>query len=387
MWGSQVTSQVALNALYFVLTIKVYELTSSNTVVSILILTFTVPSIFLGYIAGVYIDQVNLKKALLVSNFIRAFSILALIFFINSTVVVFLLVLVLAIATLFFIPAEGSSIPALVEDSDLIAANSLFSISLQVGLIVGFLVGGFALNIFGESATLIAIFIFFLISLLLSILLPKNIKSEAKEQKIGLLKSFWEGIKFIATTKVVRDAIFFLTLTTTIFFVLATIGPGYVDKVLNLKVKYSSALVIAPAVAGMVAGAIVLSHIANRLTERALVNIGLFGMGVTFLALAAVGAKELGRFFQLFSLLCIFLLGVGNAFVNIPTTTAFQKNTPEKLRGRAYGLLGTFISGVAALPVILSGAVGDIFGVRSVLTILGVVVLSFGLYRLRVKTL
>lgn len=365
---------------------KIYELTSSNTVVSILILTFTAPSIFLGYLAGVYVDQINLKKAMLVTNFLRAISVLALIFFIQHTFVVLALVLILAIATLFFIPAEGSAIPALVKERDLIAANSLFSLSLQTGLVIGFLIGGFALNLLGESFTLAGIFVFFIISVLLNFFLPKNIKSEVKLHKVGLLKSFWEGIKFILTTKTVRDSIFFLTLTTTIFFILATIGPGYVDRILNLNIKYSSALVIAPAVVGMASGSVLLSHIAHRLTERALVNIGLLGSGGTFLILASFGNHQLGIFFQIFSLFCIFLLGVENAFITIPITTAFQKNTPEKMRGRAYGLLGTFISGVAAIPVILSGAIGDIFGVRSVLTVLGIVVLGFGLYRLRVRS-
>lgn len=363
-----------------------YELTSSNTVVSILILTFTAPSIFLGYLAGVYVDQVNLRKVLLITNTIRAFSVLFLIFFIQFQPLVFLLVFILAVATLFFIPAEGSAIPALVPEAELIAANSLFSLSLQTGLIVGFLAGGFSLNLLGESFTLAAIFTCFIVSVLLSFFLPKNIKSEVKLNKVGLLSSFWDGIKFIITTKAVRDSIFFLTLTTTIFFILATIGPGYVDKILKLNIKFASTLVIAPAVVGMAIGSVIISHIANRLTERVLVNIGLLGLGITFLVLASFGNYQFGIFFQIFSLFCILLLGIENAFITIPITTAFQKNTPEKMRGRAYGLLGTFISGVAALPVILSGAIGDIFGVRTVLTVLGIIVMCFGLYRLRAKT-
>ena len=322
---------------------------------------------------------------MMVTNLIMALTVLFLIFFVQNAFAVLLLVLILAVATLFFIPAEGSAIPALVHEKELIAANSLFSFSLQTGLVVGFLVGGFALNILGESITLAGIFIFFILSVLLNFFLPKTIKSEVKIHKVGLLRDFWDGIKFIVTTKIIRDSIFFLTLTTTIFFILATIGPGYVDKILNLNIKYSSALVVAPAVVGMALGSILLNHVAKRLAERVLVNIGLLGLGGTFLILASFGNHQLGIFFQFFSLFCIFLLGVENAFITIPVTTDFQKNTPEKMRGRAYGLLGTFISGVAALPVILSGAIGDLFGVRSVLTVLGIVVLGFGLYRLRVR--
>lgn len=386
MWFSQITSQIGLNALYFILTLKIYELTSSNTAVSILILTFTVPSIFLGYIAGVYVDYVDLKKVLLLTNFFRAIAVFLLIFFIGVQPLLFLLVFFLAVATLFFVPAEGSAIPSLVSEKDLIAANSLFSLTLQTGLVVGFLIGGFSLKILGENFTLVSILVLFAISLLLNIFLPSNIKSKITRSKITLFGSFWQGLKFVLSTKIVRDSIFFLTLTTTIFFVLATIGPGYVDKVLQLDIKYSSALVIAPAVIGMSVGAYILGHIGDRFNERFLINVGLFGLGCTFLILANLGgANDAGIFFQTLSIFGIFFLGLENALITIPVTTSFQKNTPEELRGRAYGLLSTFISGVAALPVLLSGAIGDLFGVRSVLTTIGVIVIGFGIYRIRLK--
>jgi DHA3 family macrolide efflux protein-like MFS transporter len=154
---------------------------------------------------------------------------------------------------------------------------------------------------------------------------------------------------------------------------------------MQLDIKYSSALVIAPAVLGMAVGSVVLSNFGQKVKSRIFINIGLIGFGVTFLILALLGGDNLAFRVRLLSLFFIFLLGVENALVTIPVTTDFQKNTPEEFRGRAYGLLSTFISGISALPVLLSGAIGDIFGVRTVLSTLGIVVLGFGLYRLRPK--
>lgn len=385
LWASQFTSQVALNALYFVLTLKIYQLTESNTLVSILILSFTLPNIFFGYLAGVYVDQLSLKKVMVLTNTLRSIVILLLIVFINSPFILFALVFLLSFITLFFVPAEGSAIPALVKEKELIAANSLFSLTLHVGLVVGFLSGGFLMQLAGEAITLVIIFTFFILSLAFNLFLPASIKAEEAEREGGMLNNFVKGIVFVFRKKMVRDSIFFLTLTTTIILVLATIGPGYVDKILKLDIRNASALVVAPAAVGMGVGSLGLSYFGNLFRERTLINIGLFSLGLTFLGLALFSSLHFGFWFQVLSLFFIFLLGLENALITIPVTTNFQQNTPEQFRGRAYGILGTFISGLAVLPVIFSGAVADKYGIRSVLITLGVLVLCFGAYRYRPK--
>lgn len=382
---AQITSQIGLNALYFVLTLQIYNLTKSNTAVSLMILAFTIPSIFFGYLGGVYVDQLSLKKVLVITNLVRAAIILFLSIFIGHSVVLFILVFLLAFATVFFIPAEGSAIPALVNEDLLLSANSLFSLTLQLSLIIGFLFGGIALNIFGEKTTIFVIFILFIVSLVLNLFLPSNIRAPKAEREGGFFSNFIKGLVVVFRNKHARDAIFFLTLTTTVVFILASIGPGYVDRVLQLDIKYSSALVIAPAVVGMAVGSVILSNFGGKIKSRVFINAGLLGFGLTFLMLALLGGDNLAFRVRLLSLFSIFLLGVENALITIPVTTDFQKNTPEEFRGRAYGLLSTFISGISALPVLLSGAIGDIFGVRTVLSTLGVIVLGFGLYRLRAK--
>ncbi len=383
LWAAQFTSQIGLNALYFILAIKIYLLTGSNTAVGILIITFTAPSIFLAYLAGVYVDQFSLKRVMLITNLVRSLVVILLILFINQIYLLFGLVFLMALATLFFIPAEGSALPALVTDSELISANSLFSFTLQISLVVGFLVGGFSLRVFGETQTLLGILATFVISLLLNILLPKSIRSEVESSEHSVLKRFIDGIIFVVKNKKVRDAIFFLTLTTTVIFILATIGTGYVDKILHGHVKSVTGLVILPATIGMAVGSLILSDLGNRFSDRRLVNIGLFGLGFTFVLMAFV--KRIGTYWVglIPPLSLLFLVGFCIALITIPTVTSFQQNTPENFRGRAYGLMGMFTSGIAVLPVLLAGSLADLFGVGFVLVVLGLTVMAFGVYRLR----
>lgn len=380
------TSQIGLNAIYFILTIKIYDLTKSSTAVSILLLTFTLPSIFFGYLAGVYVDQLSLKKVMLLTNLVRSILIMFLIFLINSPLLLLILVFLLAFATLFFVPAEGAAIPALVTEKRLIAANSLFSLTLQLSVVIGFLAGGFSLSFLGEKVTLFSIFLLFILSLLLNLFLPEEIRADIEERRGGMLANFVKGVVFVFSKKIIRDSIFFLTMSATIILILATIGPSYVDKVLQTKVTNASLLIIAPATLGMAIGAVAIGTIGHRLKERTMVNFGLLGMGLTFLLITYLSSASFGSTYHILSLALIFFLGFENALITIPVTTDFQRNTPEELRGRAYGVLSTFVSGVATLPVLISGALSDTFGVRTVLLTLGVVVLAFGIYRLRRRT-
>jgi predicted MFS family arabinose efflux permease len=171
-----------------------------------MILAFTVPSIFFGYLGGVYVDQLSLKKVLVITNLIRAAIILLLSIFISHSIVLFILVFLLAFATVFFIPAEGSAIPALVEEDLLLSANSLFSLTLQTSLIIGFLLGGIALNLVGEKTTIFAIFILFIISLVLNLSLPKNIRAPKAEREGGFFSNFLKGLVVVFKNKHARDA-------------------------------------------------------------------------------------------------------------------------------------------------------------------------------------
>ncbi|MDP2671247.1 MAG: MFS transporter [bacterium] len=388
LWLAQITSQIGLNALYFILALKVYEQTQgSNTAVSLLILAFTVPSVFFGYLAGVLVDHQDLKKVLIYTNLFRALVVFGLLFVYTNIFFIYGLVLLLALVTLFFLPAEGSALPALVkEKKDLISANSLFTLTLQGALIIGFVAAGPLLSLLGETTTLIVLVAFFLIALACVWFLPDSIRSIEEKEGVSSWRSFLDGIIFFFKTRSVRDAIFFLTSTQAITLVLATIAPGFVDRVLDLDVRLTSLVLVAPAAVGMIVGSVFLSHRAGKHKEAVLVTWGLFVAGISFSALSVLERVKLSNFIFLLAILFIVLLGVAASLITIPATTELQHDTPERFRGRAYGILGTFVSGVSALPVILAGAIGDTFGVRSVMIAMAIVTIAAGVYRLRGKS-
>ena len=84
LWLGQITSQIALNMLYFVLAIKVYQDTRSNAAVSYMILAFGIPSIIFGIVAGGIVDKCNKRTVLLMSNIVRVFILALFYLFLNN---------------------------------------------------------------------------------------------------------------------------------------------------------------------------------------------------------------------------------------------------------------------------------------------------------------
>lgn len=382
LWLAQIFSQFSLNILNFALIIKVYEATLSNTSVSLLLLAFGVPGLLLGYMAGSYVDRVNTKNVLVITNIVRSLVIFLLIIFPDQPIIYYLVALVISLASQFFIPAEGSLIPTLVKKDELLQANSFFTLSLYALTIGGFLSAGPLLNLLDLSGTAVVIMFGFLIALFLTMLLPLPTSSTSLTDSLQFFTRLILGLKFVYRAKEVRHALFFLTLTQTIFLVIATIAPGFLNQYLGLSAKETSLVLVAPAAAGLVFGSLSLNYLTIKYSKRLLVDIGILGMGLTLAALTATEVLELPLRIG-FTIILAFLLGAQIAYINIPATTSLQEETVEDLRGRMYGLLVSLQSGASLFPIILAGALADLFGVSFVLRLIGLSVFGLGAYRLR----
>src|SRR3954469_1031216 len=71
LWFIQASTQVGGNMSLYALTILVFATTRSNSAVSALVMSFLVPTILLSAIAGVVVDRLDLRWALVVPNIVR----------------------------------------------------------------------------------------------------------------------------------------------------------------------------------------------------------------------------------------------------------------------------------------------------------------------------
>ena len=123
----------------FGLTVIVVESTSSNTAVSLLILTFLVPAVLFSAVAGVYVDRIDRRLILIATNFLRGAGVRrALPRRATTSRVILLLNIFISTVTVFFAPAELAMIPTLVPRSQLLAANGIFTLTLNAAFALGF---------------------------------------------------------------------------------------------------------------------------------------------------------------------------------------------------------------------------------------------------------
>jgi predicted MFS family arabinose efflux permease len=109
-----------------------------------LALAMTLPAILLGPFAGAFIDRVNRKRVLIVTDVVRGAAVLAIPFLRPALPLwtVYGVVALLYLASIFFLPARCAIVSEMVPRESLIRANSVLSLGATLATIAGFSLGG-----------------------------------------------------------------------------------------------------------------------------------------------------------------------------------------------------------------------------------------------------
>lgn len=395
LWLGQITSQLAVNMMGFILMIRVYQQTASNIAVSGMLFTIGLPAIFFGILAGGIVDQYDKRTILIACNVLR-FLLLVLFFFFSDTLFLsYTLAFVFSLITQFFIPAEAPSIPNLVKSNELLSANSLFTFSFYTSTIAGFIISGPLLRIFGAHNVFLVMAGFMLLASYFVALIPKD-KSKEEKHPITLRKirtDIEDGFTFIRGNQRVRQSLLLMTFSQALLAVLATLAPGFSDKTLRIVLEDASYIVMGPAALGLILGALWVGTAGKNYLKRLIILVGILGTGLILFLLSLLvrissalylvyhfGSLQVGGIE--IAVLLLFLLGITNALISVPAGTVLQEATEGPMRGRIYGVLTALTGGAAVMPVILSGVLADTVGVGKTIFIISACVSLFGFYRL-----
>lgn len=383
LWIPQILTIVAQNALTYVIGIKIWQTTGSNTAVGTLLVVSAVPGVLFGSLAGAYVDRWDTKKTIVVTNLVRAFLITLFAFTLSNPFSVYPLIFLLSLATQFFVPAEASSIPRLVKKETLISANSLFALSFTLASAIGFLLSTPALRLLGVQGTILAAFLFFIVSTMINLTLPKIPGRSGGTGALGIFFELFNAAKLIITDKILRGGVSSLIIGNSLIMILAALVPGYAAKTLGVAAEDASLYVLAPVIAGIAAGTIYLNTVRKEETTISLPKYGLLVMGFCLVVASLLERYFLGEFNLLISTLVLFIMGIANSFTTVPATTIIHRHTPASFQGRIFGFINTFSSGLSLLPILLAGGLADVFGVPAAMQTLGLVIILFGFYRFR----
>ncbi len=398
LWLAEVFSQVAMNMVNFVLIIVAYKVSNSNTAVSGIVLSFTIPAILFGLLAGVYVDRWHKKKVLLWTNILRAVFLLALLFIPSNLFVIYVVTFVIAFITQFFIPAESPMIPVLVKKDQLLSANALFGLGIYGSIFFAYALSGPLLLFFGDMVVFTLLSILFLIAagFVLLIRVPAKVDRVVEKRKeVSVMKDLWSALAVMAKTKEISQSLLLLTIAQLLVLIVGVIGPGYATQILKIKLDAFALLFITPASLGMVVGAVVVGTYFQNFSKSMSATLGVLLAGVVMLLLPYGGAEISSNGFILFLngllpfsvgmihivVILAFFLGFSNSLVFVPSNTVLQEHTTDSLRGKVYGGLNALIGIFSLVPIIMVGGLSDIFGVGRVLTGIGIVIVALGVFR------
>jgi MFS family permease len=404
LWLSQATTQVGGNMVLYGLTVLVFSATHSNSAVALLLLSFLAPAVFFSAVAGVYVDRLDRRLILVVTNLLRA-GMYALVFLAGDNVAaIFILNVAISTLTTFFAPAEAAMIPALVPRGQLLAANGIFTLTLNAAFAVGFaLFGPLVVKLAGPEALILTVAVFYLVAMVFTLTLPAAPPSRgglspaeavkdterAVESTFGQLR---EGLIYIRDHRTITWSLVYLGITASLVGVLGVLGPDFASRTLGLA-ETDFVVVILPLGLGIVTGILVLNSYGKYLPRRALMEGGLVVLGILLVMLAAAGpitrllqrASGLTPFdlSALVSLLAVvvaiaFLAGMCYALVAIPAQTRLQEELPEEVRGRVFGVLFSLISVASLVPIIIIAPISDLVGTTVVIVAVGVLVSLVG---------
>ncbi len=383
LWIAQVVTQVGGNMVLFALTVQVFTVTGTSTSVSLLILSYLVPAVLFGAVAGVYVDRVDRRLILIGTNALRAGLFLVLLGVQNDLGLMYLLMIAISTLTTFFGPAEAAMIPVVVSRRQLLPANSLHIFTLQAAFFLGFaLFGPLVVNIAGQTILLIMVAGSYLVGAALCWMLPTNnprtlapdpaqALGEAGSAVATTFGQLADGLRYIVANRTIFWPLTYLALTASLIGVLGVLGPGFATHVLGLSER-DFVVVVLPLGVGLVMGILVLNLYGHHFSRRRGIEGGLIGLGAMLFALSIAqpltSRLSLGPIISLLSVVIVvaFAAGVAYAFVAVPAQTQLQEELPPAVRGRVFGVLNMLVSIASFLPIIIVGPIADTVGTSAV---------------------
>jgi MFS family permease len=385
LWSGDVISVVGDWVLIVGLPIYILILTHSVLATGAMLIAARIPSLLFGSITGVFVDRWNRKRVMIVADALFALWLLPLLL-VNSLDRVWIVYLVqFAESSIgqFFAPAENALLPNLVSKEQLVAANSLNSLSNNLARLIGPALGGVVAGLSGLPGVVLVDAVSFIIAGLLLLCIkgtPAPPQAGAAKTSGNAWAAVWrewlDGLRLVR-----RERVLFI-----LFLGIATISLGegvfgvliivFVNRVLHGGASQFGWLMSAQAIGALLGGVLVGWAGSRLLSPR---WIGLCSVVFGLIDLAIFNSPA---FFPIFlvSFGLFVLVGVPGIAFATGLTSLQQATTPDAYRGRVSSTFLTTGALMGLIGTLIASALGDHLGVVLVLNIQGGVYILAGIF-------
>ena len=381
LWFIQAATQVGGNMALYALTILIFASTRSNAAVSALVMSFLVPTILLSAVAGVLVDRLDVRWALIVPNVLRTALTLGLALAGVNVALLLLLNLGVSLTTVILTPAEASMIPRIVPSGQLQTAMGIFNLTLQASFAVGFaFLGPLLVTIAGPSFVLAVVVALYGAATIATVGLPS---APPIARKRGARRTFHEpidqlreGLGEISGNREVSRPLVHLAASASLVGVIGVVGPSLATT-LGLDPE-NLIVVVLPLGLGVVAGVFALQRFGSAAPRRRAAEAGLITFSALALAISAIAGlgSDAGLPVVPIVVVLAFVAGGAYATTTVSAQTAMFENMPAGARGRIFGVLASIVSAASLLPILVAGPVADATSAPAVIALAAAEVLG-----------
>jgi MFS transporter, DHA3 family, macrolide efflux protein len=382
LWIAQLVSVFGdFLAIFAIFSVVTFELHGTPMQVAMVLVSFLAPLAVISPLAGVYVDQWNVKWTMIASDVIRALMVLVLVF-VRDLNVIYATLFAMATVSAFFVPAQAVAIRTLAPPGGLLTVNALMTQAIQGAQVITPSITGVLVDTIGARSCFIFDAVSFFISAGLVFTLTIKRESSAAVPAAGRVwTSLRDGMRFIFT----HPAISFVMISMACgMFGVRCFGAllsVWVRDVLVSSAKLFGFLNTLIGI-GMIVGSQMVRKLAARIMPERLVSYALAGMG------AAVAVTAI--FSEIVSTVAGMLaLGFFAAFIMITSQTLMQHETPPELLGRVSSTMMSLMAISQVLSMFVAGPIAEMAGLHNLYygsAVLLVCVAAAGLWQLRRRT-
>ncbi len=385
----------------YALTVLVFASTRSNAAVSALVMSFLLPTIALSAVAGVVVDRLNLRWALVGPNIVRAVLTLGLALAGANVPVLLLLNLGISFTTVMLTPAEAAMIPRIVGRDQLETAMGVFNLTLQASFGIGFaFLGPLLVTVAGPSFVLGVVAVLYVAATFACLALPSSPPAPVAPGLAGRalhepLRQLREGFAAIHGNLEVSRPLLHLAAAASLVGVLGVLGPALASSI-GLEPN-QLVVVVFPLGLGVIGGVFGLRRFGRGVPRRRAAEIGLVTFGLLVIGVSLLGPllgsvtppgvvnRSLGDLGPAIPIVVVlaFLAGAAYATTTVSAQTALFEHMPEQVRGRVFGVLASIVSATSLLPILVAGPLADAFSAALVLAVVGAAVVATGIVSAR----
>lgn len=365
LWGGELISFLGDEIFFIALSLWVYTLTGSVTLLGLALVAATVGQALMGFVAGALADRMDRRGVVIMTDLARAAIVAALPLALpRSLAVGFALLFLLNVGSIFFRAAVSALLPSTVSQSEIPTAVALFQMTERIAEVAGGVLGGAIVIAFGYHIVFYFDALTFLVSATCVALMPLAWRIGLAPARSGpLIADIRHGLRYIWETPRQR-------------YLALLIVPGYLTLGLSAlqapMVVHTAALsIMAYGVInstlgiGKLVSATILTKTATQwVTERFIVYMYLLTAAATIL----FGASTLYPVL----IVAAFFYGFGNVATLVGNLTIVMANAPSQLLGRVLGSRQVFINATKVIALVGFSRIGDLISPPFALWALGV---------------